>query len=210
MRIHWHFTRRVPEPTWEGAVLTSASPSYLSIGTTVVEALEKATGTTLCAVVPDGEVVPADVGRRCTRLRVLARADVGAALESFARRCALDVVSLWTAPATVVRYLDNGDPSLLEEAVEAIEARDAPESRSGASEAAFASAVSALSHRAPRDAFLEACEARLCGRVEGEPPREVMDRVRSMAERRLVSLVTLTTGRSLRDEARRELAGIHA
>jgi len=97
--------------------------SGLHGGKKILDALRYAPGPTICRCEYDGEIVRDDDKFVAARRRVLWWVDGEDLLQRFARRCALDVIHLWSPPEVVVRYLKTGDESIRAAAGDA--ARDA-------------------------------------------------------------------------------------
>ena len=98
------------------------------------DALAYAPGATLCLVECDDIVAEHCDKLVCRRRRIVKRIDATDLLRTFARRCALDVIHLWDAPAVVREYLETGDESKRDAAWDA--ARDAAWAAAGAAQRA--------------------------------------------------------------------------
>ena len=103
------------------------------------DALKYAPGNTLCLVDLGGTILSDTDKHVATRRVIRARVDAESLLQTFARRCALDVLHLWDAPPIVRRYLETGDESLRAAARDAAWAA----ARAAAGAAALAAAGSA-------------------------------------------------------------------
>jgi hypothetical protein len=88
------------------------------------DALRYAPGPILCLVECEDIVETQDDKFVCRRRMIVARFDATELLRAFARKCALDVIHLWDAPAIVRQYLETGDESIRDAAWDA--AWDAP------------------------------------------------------------------------------------
>ncbi len=87
------------------------------------DALKYAPGDTLCIVDVEGDIEQQSDKLVCRRRRIVARLDATELLWAFSRKCALDVIHLWDAPAVVREYLKSGREDLRAAALAA--ARDA-------------------------------------------------------------------------------------
>ena len=96
--------------THHGPLVLCTSGLHASVR--AIDALRYAPGETLCRVECDGEMLDGGDKLVCRQRRVLWSADATDVLRAFARRCALDVVHLWRAPAVVKEYLDTGREDL--------------------------------------------------------------------------------------------------
>jgi hypothetical protein len=104
----------------------------------------------------------------CKRRRTVRQIDAADLCRAFARRCALDVIHLWDAPAIVKQYLETGDNSIAAEAawVASAAARAAPAGDAAAAAAAAAAwnAAAAAWDAAARAAAARAAAAgQICG-----------------------------------------------
>jgi hypothetical protein len=134
--------------------------SGLHASTQAIDALNYAVGPIACRVDCGGETVAGDDKLVCRERTVLAAIDATEVLRAFARRCALDVIDSWDAPAVVRQYLQTGDESLREASWAASWAASRTSAASGASKAA--SEASEAAHWACGAASLAAhwaCEA---------------------------------------------------
>ena len=146
----------------DGVTLKHAGPlvlrkSGLHASRHVWQALEYAPGPILCRVYSGGEIVePKDEDKLVSTERtIICRIDATDLLRAFARQCALDVIDLWEAPDVVRRYLETGDESIRETALEA-----AREARAAARAAAWAARESAWAAREALEAARAAAWAR--------------------------------------------------
>ena len=115
------------------------------------DALQYAPGNTLCLVDVCGDPLRRGDDKVAGKERtIIARVDVEDLMRDFARRCALDVVHLWSAPQVVLDYLHTGDPGLQAAAMDA--------ARAAAGDAARA-AAGAAARDAARDAARAAARA---------------------------------------------------
>ena len=144
----------------EGCTLTVEGPPVLCQhglhgSRRVYDALKYASGSVLWRVEIGGDVVEGNDKLCGTERKHIKRLDVTGVLGAFARRCALDVIDKWDAPAVVREYLKTGDESLRAAASDAAwaaaryAARDA--ARYAAWDAAWAAASDAARYAA-RDA----------------------------------------------------------
>ncbi len=78
----------------------------------IIDALQYASGSTICRVGVGGEILKSDDKLVATERTILWRVDGENLLRKFARLCALDVVHLWDAPDVVLEYLNTGDEKL--------------------------------------------------------------------------------------------------
>lgn len=167
-------------------------------GRRLLDALGHAIGPVVCRVRRSGK-----------HLQCLWTANADAVLWRFARRCALDVVDLWDAPDSVVRYLRTGRDPLRETAVAAameVVSREVKNSPGPKSEAlrppswdAMWSAVTAMrgadseSTRAAMSAVLHSAGARARVVTRSGPWDpvwcEAWDRAMGRQERRLTQMV---------------------
>lgn len=128
--------------THKGKLALCESGLHASI--LAIDALKYAPGPIACRVECGGRTLR-DLDKIVARKRrVIGATDTTEVLRVFARRCALDVLPMWSepgAPDVVRRYLDTGDEALLGTAWEA--ARDAAKSavRTASWEAARAARV---------------------------------------------------------------------
>jgi hypothetical protein len=140
----------------------------------LIDALEYASGETLCRVSCTGKVVLEDDKLTCSQRTILWRIDATTVLREFARHCALDVAHLWDMPSVVREYLETGRDDLMAAAEAAAEAAawdaawDAADAAAWATAGAAAwatagaatgAAADAAARRAARDAALAAAEA---------------------------------------------------
>jgi len=116
-----------------------------------LDALKYAAGNVVCRVELGGEVLHGDDKLCATRRRILWRIDAEPVLSAFARRCALDVIHLWTPPEIVVRYLKTGDESIRAAAGDAAWDAAGDAARAAARDAAWDAAWAAAG-AAARDA----------------------------------------------------------
>ena len=149
----WHFCADTlrdgrpipPDGEWlvhDGDVIPCKSGLHASIR--LIDALEYAPGSTLCRVILRGDIQHHGNDKIVGRERqIVWRIDATAVLREFARKCALDVIHLWSAPDVVRKYLETGDESLRDAARAA--AWDA------ARAAAWAAAMYAAKDAARRD-----------------------------------------------------------
>ena len=114
-----------------------------------IDALRYASGAIVWRVELSGVIIPHDGDKFAASERkyIAGGIDVTDTLRHFARRCALDVIALWDAPAVVVRYLKTGDEKIRDAARAAAwaAARDAAwdAARAAARDAAWAAARAA-------------------------------------------------------------------
>ena len=118
----WHFCADTlrdgrpipPDGEWlvhDGDVIPCKSGLHASIR--LIDALEYAPGSTLCRVILRGDIQHHGNDKIVGRERqIVWRIDATAVLREFARKCALDVIHLWSAPDVVRKYLETGDESL--------------------------------------------------------------------------------------------------
>jgi hypothetical protein len=108
----------------DGEVLRHDGPvemcrSGLHASRRLIDALRYAPGPVVCRV-ECAEIVDEDKEKFVCRERtILWRVDAEDLLRDFARRCALDVIDQWDAPAVVRRYLTTGDEELRADALNA-------------------------------------------------------------------------------------------
>jgi hypothetical protein len=149
----WHFVgaelrdgRPVPA---DGETLVHDGPlvmceSGLHASRRLIDALQYAPGSTVCRVELGGEIIQGDDKLVARERTILWRVDADTILRDFARRCALDVIHLWAAPAVVREYLTTGDESLRaaawDEAWDAARAAARAAARTAARDAARAEA----------------------------------------------------------------------
>ena len=112
-----------------------------------LQALDYAPGPVIWRVRLSGMIVRGDDKLVATRRTYLWGYDATEVLHAFARKCALDVIDKWDAPAVVREYLETGDESKRAAARAAV--------RSAAREAAWEAAREAA-WEAARDAAREA------------------------------------------------------
>ena len=120
----------------------------------ILDALSFASGPVLWEVELAGEIVEhSDHDKHAATERTYLRGgvDVSDVLRAFARRCALDVIDKWDAPAIVRQYLETGDESIRAAAEAAAEAAWAA-AMAAAWAAAWAAAAAKL---APTVALLQ-------------------------------------------------------
>ena len=122
--LAWHFARADMRLGYEdgraivvGETLThdgdlKLCESGLHASATIYDALKYAPGPMLCRVRLGGDIIRGDDKLAASERTVLWAFDATDVLRVFARRCALDVIHLWDAPAVVVRYLATGDPEI--------------------------------------------------------------------------------------------------
>jgi len=103
-----------------------------------LDALNHAPGQIVWKVRLSGVVVSHNDDKYCAseRTYIAGGIDVSETLRAFARKCALDVIDLWTAPEIVIRYLKTGDKSIRAAAWDA--ARAAARAAAGAAAGATA------------------------------------------------------------------------
>lgn len=159
----WHFVSDTlrdgsPIPA-DGVTLTHDGPlviceTGLHASERIIDALMHAPGNTICRVEVEGCETQGHDDKLVCRLRtILWRIDGEKILREFARKCALEVMHLWDAPAIVREYLETGDESK----------RDAAEA---AAEDAAEAAVWAAAWAAVEDAAWTAQNKRLTEMVE--------------------------------------------
>ena len=117
-----------------------------------LQALDYAPGPVIWRVRLSGMIVRGDDKLVATRRTYLWGYDATEVLHAFARKCALDVIDKWDAPAVVREYLETGDESKRAAVRAAV--------RSAAREAAWA-AVRDAAWEAAREAAWEAQNKRL-------------------------------------------------
>lgn len=127
-------------------------------------ALEYAPGPVLCLVEVDGIVTEQDDKLVARRRRIVRRVDLTDDMRAFARQCALDVLHLWEAPDVVRRYLETGDESLRDAAMDAAQgAAERPDAwddaRGAAQAAAWGASARATAWNAARAAAWDATRA---------------------------------------------------
>jgi hypothetical protein len=117
----WHFVgsrlrdgRPVPA---DGEVLRHNGPvemctSGLHASRRIIDALRYAPGPVVCRVECSEIVDEEDDKFVCRERTILWRVDAEDLLRDFARRCALDVIDQWDAPAVVREYLTTDDEAL--------------------------------------------------------------------------------------------------
>lgn len=119
--LAWHFcgdTLRDGQPIpRKGVWLKHEGPvkmceSGLHASRRLIDALKYAPGNTLCWVECLDIVAEQDDKLVCRQRRIVAKMDAEKLLRRAARKFALDVVHLWTAPDVVIKYLKVGDESL--------------------------------------------------------------------------------------------------
>ena len=88
-----------------------------------IDALQYAPGPILFRVALAGKIVEGEDKAVATKRTYLARVDAEPILREFARKCALQVIHLWDAPAIVREYLETGNEQIRAAARDA--ARDA-------------------------------------------------------------------------------------
>ena len=116
-----------------------------------IDALQYAPGPIACRVKCGGRIEHANDKFVCSSRTIIWRADCTEALRRFARRCALDVIDLWAAPAVMREYLETGD-----------------ESKSAAARAAASAAARAAARDAAWDAEINWQTTRLFSYLDGE------------------------------------------
>ena len=126
------------------------------------DALFYATGPFLYRVECSGKITEEGDKLVCTRRKYVAKIDATELLRLFARRQALSVIHLWTAPPVVREYLETGNPELRDAAWAA--ARDAARAAAwaaawAAARAAARDAAWAAARAAARDAARDAAWA---------------------------------------------------
>jgi hypothetical protein len=121
--------------------------SGLHASVVALDALGYATGPWLCRVECGGTIERGDDKLVCTERKCLWMVDATSIMRPFARKCALDVIHLWDAPAVVRRYLETGDESIC------AAARDAA---CAAASAAASAAAMAAARAAAMDAAMAA------------------------------------------------------
>jgi hypothetical protein len=118
----WHFVGDTlrdgspipPDGEWlEHTGEVEVCKSGLHASERLLDALQYATGTTLCRVECDRIVECEPDKFVCRRRRIQWRVDADGLLRDFARRCAWSVLHLWEPPENVVDYLRSGDASLM-------------------------------------------------------------------------------------------------
>lgn len=117
----WHFTRNTlrdgsPIPS-VGETLHHDGPlimckSGLHASYDVLDALAYAPGSFVHRVRVGGEIFEDPDKLVCCERTIVWSFDATEVLREFARKCALDVIHLWDAPAVVVRYLRMGGEAL--------------------------------------------------------------------------------------------------
>jgi hypothetical protein len=115
------------------------------------DALQFATGNTLCLVEMDGDIQRQPDKLVAHRRKIIKRIDAEPLMREFARWSALQVIELWNAPDVVRQYLTTGDESLRDAA------RDA--ARAAARDAAWAAAWDAARDAARDAAWAAAWDA---------------------------------------------------
>ena len=78
----------------------------------ILDALQYAPGPVLCRVELRGKMLHDNDKSVAYERKVLWMMDATDVLRAFARRCALDVVHLWSPPEIVIQYLKTGDESI--------------------------------------------------------------------------------------------------
>ena len=113
----YHFvdaSRSVPADgeklVYEGDVNMDGAGLYAS--RKVWQALDWASGPTLCRVHCGGWLFDGRKKLVCTERTIVARIDATDLLRAYARQCALDVIHLWDAPDVVREYLMTGDEGI--------------------------------------------------------------------------------------------------
>jgi hypothetical protein len=161
--------------------------SGLHAGYTVMGALQYARGSYLWRVELGGVIVRGQNEMVATERTALWGFDASEALRLFARRCALDVIDLWSAPDVAVRYLNTGDEAIRFAALVATHAMShSTAAKHAARDTAWAAARDAGYAAADaRSAWIAANNARSAKRAAGRPMGE------SAQRRRLASLVSV-------------------
>lgn len=149
----------------DGEWLKHAGPlvmceSGLHASTHPFDALNYASGATLCLVEVDGEILRDTDKLVARRRRIIKRTDATELLRRFAREQALNVIHLWHAPALVRQYLETGDETLRDAARDAARAAARDAARDAARVAARVAAVAAA-RDAARTRFAELVNAAL-------------------------------------------------
>jgi hypothetical protein len=115
------------------------------------DALQYAPGNMLCLCEFSGEIKHWHDKLVARSRKIIKRLNAEQLLRGFARECALSVVHLWDCPAGVRTYLEKGDGSVREAALDA--ARSAEAAACAAAEAAARATAWAAARAAHKDRF---------------------------------------------------------
>lgn len=127
----------------KGQIVLCESGLHASVR--AIDALRYAPGPWVCRVECSGEIVRGNDKLVCKQRKTLWMVDATDTLRSFARLCALDVIDKWDTPSIVRQYLEAGDESIRDAAMEAARAAASPSARAAAMEAAMVSSWAAAS-----------------------------------------------------------------
>ncbi len=114
----------------------------------VLDALQYAPGPILWRVSLSGKILNGRDKSCATRRTYHARLDATNVLQDFARKCALDVIHLWSAPNIVREYLETGKEELRTDAYEAASNAAISAAKAAASNVAISAAKAAASNAA--------------------------------------------------------------
>lgn len=101
-----------------------------------IDALGYAPGSMICRVRLYGDIDEGIDKLVASERKIIWRVDGTELLRDFARKCALDVIDLWAAPAIVREYLETGDESMRDAAWAAARAAAWAAARDAARDAA--------------------------------------------------------------------------
>ena len=160
MSEYWHFIAEDRRLRFGNHELVEEGKTYRTDGEPVLchrglhaseralDALDYAPGPIICRVTLGEMIVHGEDKSAATERTVLWMADATETLGSFARWCALQVIDTWGAPDVVRQYLETGDASIKNVALEV--------ARGALSVARGALSASALVSRGVRDANVAA------------------------------------------------------